>query len=173
MKIFHYFIYYAFASYLPSYDRWKFFGKLATIVRRFICRRLFFSTAEIFSVGRGVDFGYLGHHITMDDHANLGNYLKIKGNGDLYVGKHVLMGDDVIINTQDHKYLKPEGYDEFVIGSVSIGDYVWVGDRAIILRGVTIGEHSIIGAGSVVTRDIPSYSIAAGNPARVIKSRKD
>jgi len=173
MKIIYYFLYYAFAARLPSYDRWKCFGRMATVVRRMICRKLFRETNGAFSVGRGVDFGYLGHHIFLNDHANLGNYLKIKGNGNLHVGKHVLMGDDVIINTQDHKYLKPEGYDEFVTGNVSIGDYVWVGDRVIILRGVNIGEHSILGAGSVVTRDIPSHSVVAGNPARVIKSRKE
>ena len=53
--------------------------------------------------------------------------------------------------------------------TVHINDNVWCGDRVIVLPGVTIGEGTIIGAGSIVTRDIPPYCIAAGNPARVIK----
>lgn len=56
--------------------------------------------------------------------------------------------------------------------SITVGDYVWIGARSIILQGVTIGEGAIIGAGSVVTKDVPSFSVAVGVPARVIKERK-
>lgn len=56
-------------------------------------------------------------------------------------------------------------------GPVLIGNDVWIGSHSIILSGVTIGDGAIIGAGSVVTNDIPPYAIAAGNPARVIKYR--
>ena len=52
---------------------------------------------------------------------------------------------------------------------VVIGDGVWIGQRSIILSGVTIGEHSIIGANSVVTHDIPAFCIAAGQPAKILK----
>ena len=52
---------------------------------------------------------------------------------------------------------------------VVIGNGVWIGQRSIILPGVTIGEHSIIGANSVVTHDIPAYCIAAGQPAKIMK----
>ncbi|YAK87873.1 DapH/DapD/GlmU-related protein [Paenarthrobacter nitroguajacolicus] len=54
---------------------------------------------------------------------------------------------------------------------ITIGRDVWVGASCVLLGGVTIGEGSVIGAGSVVTRDIPSYSIAVGNPARVVSRR--
>jgi acetyltransferase-like isoleucine patch superfamily enzyme len=54
-------------------------------------------------------------------------------------------------------------------GAVRIGNRAWIGFNAIVLKGVTIGEGAIIGAGSVVTRDVPAFSIAAGNPARVIR----
>jgi acetyltransferase-like isoleucine patch superfamily enzyme len=54
---------------------------------------------------------------------------------------------------------------------VIIGSFVWMGFAVIVLPGVTIGDYSIIGAGSVVTKDIPPYSIAAGNPARVLRQR--
>ena len=54
---------------------------------------------------------------------------------------------------------------------VTVGEYVWIGFGVAVLPGVTIGDHSVIGAGSVVTKDIPPYSIAAGNPARVLRQR--
>ena len=54
---------------------------------------------------------------------------------------------------------------------VIIGSFVWIGFAVIVLPGVTIGDYSIIGAGSVVTKDVPPHSIAAGNPARVLRQR--
>jgi len=173
MKYIYYVLYYCCACHLPYGDRWKYFGKWSAGMRRFLCRRLFAETTSSFSVGKGVDFGYQAHQIFLADHANLGDFLKYGGRGRLTVGKGVMMGDDVIIMTQNHKYLCPEGYDGFEVGDVTIGDYVWIGSRVIILKGVTVGKHAIIGAGAVVTKDIPSYGIAVGNPARVIKSRND
>jgi maltose O-acetyltransferase len=55
---------------------------------------------------------------------------------------------------------------------VVIGDDVWIGGQVIILPGVKVGSHSIIGAGSVVTKDVPQYAVVGGNPAKVIKFRK-
>lgn len=77
------------------------------------------------------------------------------------IGDYSIIGYDSILVT--HCPIKP--------GYVIIDRYVFVGARAIILPGVTIGEGAIIGAGSVVTHDIPPYSIAAGVPARVIRER--
>jgi acetyltransferase-like isoleucine patch superfamily enzyme len=54
-------------------------------------------------------------------------------------------------------------------GAIVVGRKAWVAARAIVLMGVTIGEGSVIGAGSVVTRDVPAHTICAGNPARVMK----
>ena len=55
---------------------------------------------------------------------------------------------------------------------ITIGDDVWIGSRVIILGGVNVGNGAVIGAGSVVTHDVPPYSVVGGNPARIIKSRK-
>jgi acetyltransferase-like isoleucine patch superfamily enzyme len=82
-----------------------------------------------------------------------------------------MMGNSCTIILQNHKFLQ-EGFDGYIGKDVVIDDFVWIGHNVIILPGVKIGRHAIIGAGAVVTRDIPEYAIAAGNPARVIRSRK-
>ena len=65
-------------------------------------------------------------------------------------------------------------YDRrFVNKTVNIGEYVWVGARTIILPGVSIGRGVVIGAGSVVSSDIPDYAVVGGNPAKIIKYRDD
>jgi acetyltransferase-like isoleucine patch superfamily enzyme len=53
---------------------------------------------------------------------------------------------------------------------ITIQDEVWIGANAVILAGVCIGKHSVIAAGSIVTKDVPPYTVAGGNPARVLKS---
>ena len=67
---------------------------------------------------------------------------------------------------------KYKNWDNVTSARIKIGDRVWVGFNSIILKGVTIGEGAVIGAGSVVTKDIPAYVVVAGNPARVIKELK-
>lgn len=88
------------------------------------------------------------------------------------IGKNVMMGQDCLLYTRNHKFDKYEkkykGYTENK--EIIIEDNVWIGARCIILGGVTIGEGSTIGAGSIVTKNIPKYSVAVGNPAKVIKN---
>lgn len=86
-----------------------------------------------------------------------------------------MMGQDCIILTQNHNWenlnipIMEQGYEERK--NVYIEDDVWIGARVTILPGVTVGAHSIIGAGAVVTKDVPEYVIVAGVPAKVIKMR--
>jgi acetyltransferase-like isoleucine patch superfamily enzyme len=92
------------------------------------------------------------------------------------IGKRCLLGADVKIADTDFHALKPENRcfnnnpEDISAAPVSIGDDVFIGTGAIILKGVTIGTGSVIGAGSVVIKDVPEYSIAAGNPARVVRT---
>lgn len=86
------------------------------------------------------------------------------------IGDHVLLGPGVHIYTVNHpleagrrKTFEEHGRE------VVIGDNVWIGGKAIICPGVTIGENSVIGAGSVVVKDIPANVLAVGNPCRVVK----
>jgi acetyltransferase-like isoleucine patch superfamily enzyme len=93
---------------------------------------------------------------------SIGNNVMLAERVQIIGGNHAFDRIDIPINQQG------EGKQ----GAIVIEDDVWVGASAIILTGVTIGKGSIIGAGSVVTKDVKPYSIVAGNPAKIIKSRK-
>ncbi|MBN1806109.1 MAG: acyltransferase [Sedimentisphaerales bacterium] len=89
------------------------------------------------------------------------------------IGRNVLIASNVLITDSDH-VIEPDGLPvtkngKFITRPVLIDDNCWIGQNAVILKGVTIGRESIIGANSVVTHDVPSHSVAAGNPARIIK----
>lgn len=87
-----------------------------------------------------------------------------------------MMGSDVVIFTMNHRadrtdiHMGAQGMTEK--RKVTIGNDGWIGQRVMIMPGVTIGDGCIIAAGAVVTKGIPPYSIAGGVPARVLKSRK-
>ena len=87
------------------------------------------------------------------------------------IGDHVLGGGNAIITDYDwHPIIRHKNTNEPVEAKpVIIEDYVWLGLNSIVLKGVTIGAHSVIGANSVVTKSIPANVIAAGNPCKVIK----
>ncbi|NJK39099.1 MAG: acetyltransferase [Oscillatoriales cyanobacterium RM2_1_1] len=86
-------------------------------------------------------------------------------------GSDVSIGPEATILTLGHDPQSSEFSDRG--GDVIIGDRVWIAYRAIILPGITIGEGAVVGAGSVVTKDVKPYAIVAGNPARVIKQRTE
>ena len=101
------------------------------------------------------------------------NGIEIGGCGTVIIGDNFHSGKDCSIITQNHNY---EGekipYDAtFICKDVTIEDNVWIGNRVIILGGVTIGEGAIIQAGSVVVKNIPKYAIAGGAPALVFSQR--
>lgn len=92
------------------------------------------------------------------------------------IGERCLIGADVLISDTDFHPVEPVGrhgnanWAEIGCRPVRIGNNVFIGSRAVILKGVDIGDGSVIGAGAVVTRSVPANSIAAGNPARVIRT---
>lgn len=167
--VLYYIAYYFFARCLPESYNYGIVGRLSKHIRVFFCRRLFKDVASCFGVERNVCFG-IGSLVTIKDHGNLGINCSIEGGGEVTIGSHVMMGKDCLIMTQNHKY-NAHGFSGSDIGNVVIGDRVWVGARCTILKGVQIGDDAIIGAGAVVSRDIPPRAIAVGVPARPVKFR--
>ncbi len=94
------------------------------------------------------------------------NGMVIKGKGKVIIGDYFHSGQECLIVTE-----YPNDKGEIEKKDVIIEDFVWFGDRVIVLGGVKIGEGAIIQAGSVVMEDIPKYAIAGGNPAKVFKYR--
>ena len=91
----------------------------------------------------------------------------------VHIGDYVMIGPNTLITTVNHP-LTPKGRREHLgIGKpVTIGNDVWLGANSVIMPGVTIGDGCIIGAGAIVTKSIPPYSVAVGIPAKVIKKRE-
>lgn len=112
-------------------------------------------------IGNGVSIGAF-NHITCTNRIVIGD--------GVLTGKFVTVTDNSHGNTDyDSLHIKPNDRDVVSKGPVVIGNNVWMGDKATILPGVTIGDGAVIAANAVVTKDVPAYSVAAGNPARIIK----
>lgn len=163
-----YLVYRLFAKHLPAGPGAV--GRLSSGFRRAVCRPLLREAAGVFHIAPGADFGN-GSCLVMKEHAELGRDCSITGNGIVTIGKHAGMGRKCMIVTQNHRYLE-EGYDGYDVKDVLIDDHALLGHRVIVLPGVTIGKHAFIGAGAVVTKNIPEHAVAAGIPAKVIKYRK-
>jgi acetyltransferase-like isoleucine patch superfamily enzyme len=92
--------------------------------------------------------------------------------GPVSIGNEVMLAQNIVISGLNHAYedvtMSPSRQKE-VCKQVIISDEVWIGSNAVITAGVTLGRHCVIGAGSVVTKDVPEFSVAVGNPAKVIK----
>lgn len=102
----------------------------------------------------------------------IGNNVAIGDRTEIHAGREITIGDNSLISwdccIMDRDYHKLMSETE-VFKPVHIGNNVWIGSRALILKGITIGDGAVVAAGSVVTRDVAPRTIVAGNPAKVIK----
>lgn len=119
---------------------------------------------------------YNGAYISVADNAvlNLGkgfvnNNTKISCFEEITIGDDVKISEDVLIRDSDNHMIIRSGYMK--TAPINIGNHVWIGARAIILKGVTIGDGAVIAAGSVVTEDVPSNSLVGGVPAKIINNK--
>jgi len=171
---FWYCFYYGLARHLPISYRFQPLGKLGKMCRAMACRRLFRSCGQGVNVERGAYFDS-GWELEIGHNSGLGINCDVPF--DLKIGDDVMMGPDVFIVGNNHRFddlnipMRLQGNQES--RPVRVGDDVWIGAKVIILPGLTIGKGAIIGAGAVVTKDVPPYAICVGNPARVIRFRGD
>lgn len=108
--------------------------------------------------------------ITIGNHSFIGTSNVIIG--PVEIGNRVMTAQHVVISGMNHSYEDinvPPTIQKVTSSTIRISDNVWIGANCVVIPGISIGRHSVIGAGSVVTRDIPDYCVAVGNPARVVK----
>lgn len=117
--------------------------------------------------------------ITIGDNCMIGAYNHITAINKITIGDGLLTGKWVTITDNSHGEtdyaslcIPPTKRPMTSKGPVTIGNNVWIGDKATILAGVTIGDGAVIAANSVVTKDVPAYSVVAGVPAKLIKENK-
>ena len=165
------FLYYSVARYLPDSPLPG--SVLGMAIRRALVGRIFKHVGHDTKVHANVYFGS-GANVELGDYSSL-NYGAWISN-DTVIGEDVMMGPFVMILSGSHNFerldipMREQGAPER--RAVIIEDDVWIGAKTIILPGVRVGAHSIIGAGSVVTKDVPEYAIVGGSPARLIKFRE-
>ena len=128
---------------------------------------LYIKNANIYS---GCTLEINGHFSMQSGYIN--NYSRIFCRNRITIGENVVVASEVIIRDSDeHQIISAEADVQSPVSApITIGDHVWIGTRAIILKGVSIGNNAIIAAGSVVTRDVPDHCLAAGVPAKIIKA---
>ncbi|RCH55115.1 acyltransferase [Mucilaginibacter hurinus] len=124
------------------------------------------STIEDFcTVNNGVGDVFIGDNTLI----GMGNVII----GPVTIGNNVIFAQNVVASGLNHEYRdvnKAIHSQEILVAPITVHDDCWIAANAVITSGVTIGKHSVIAAGAVVTKDIPAYSVAVGNPARVIKT---
>ena len=111
--------------------------------------------------------------VLIGNHTRIGIHNTIIG--PVTIGHHVNLAQGITVTALNHNFSDlSKRIDEQGISTqpVTISDDVWIGANAVVLPGVTIGQHAVVAAGAVVTKDVPPYSIVAGVPAKVIKSLK-
>lgn len=145
------------------------------------------------ALGNGIRWDILPYHpcmvgenSVMEDHCILNNGMgKIEiGNrcligfsnvliGPLTIGNNVITAQHVVMSGMNHGFgdiHMPIRDQQCTSNEITIGDDTWIGANVVVMAGVSIGKHCVIGAGSVVTKNIPDYSVAVGNPAKVIRA---
>lgn len=147
-----------YALFFPSLRNWA--------VRHFVKK-----SGKNIRVKSGAD---ISPFISIGNNSEIGSKALIQAN--VQIGDYVIMGPDVKIYSRNHEFKDinlPIALQGKRIYETVIGHDVWIGANVIILPGVVVSDHCILAAGSVITKNVPAYSIVGGNPAKIIKNRKD
>lgn len=152
---------------LPEFNALK---SSETEKREVLMKKMFAQCGENCYIQVPFFANWSGHHIHMGNNVYANFNFTVVDDGEVYIGDSVMIGPNVTIATAGHPVqpdLRRKGIQYNL--PVHIKDNVWIGAGAVILPGVTIGENSVIGAGSIVTKDIPANVVAVGNPCRVLR----
>ena len=161
--------YYFFARHLPRSHVSYSFGSRA--IRYFVLKRLFKKFGRYVNIEPKVIFSNMSES-EIGDYSGIGMHSFI---GTVKIGRDVMIGEELMAISRNHIFndtnipMRKQGWQEDK--PIVIEDDVWIGARVIILPGRRIGKGSIIGAGTIVTKDVAPYTIVAGNPSRVIGKR--
>ncbi len=115
-------------------------------------------------------------YLSIGSGTTINNYSRIVAFERIIIGSGCAIASFVTILDHDHDYIYRDGslrFNGYETSPIQIGSNVWIGDKCTILKGVTIGDNVVIGANSVVSRDMPSNCIIVGNPARVLRRFND
>lgn len=139
-------------------------------IRQFFARRVCASAGKNLDIEKGSTFT---SRVTIGDRSGIGRHCEL--HGEVHIGNDVMMAPECVFYSVNHETSNTEvpmnAQGETDVRPIHIGNDVWLGRRVMVMPGVTIGDGCIIAAGAVVTKDIPSYSVAGGVPARIIESR--
>jgi maltose O-acetyltransferase len=163
-------VYYILGRHFPTQPvpGWR----LGYFFRGLLVKGIFRKCGDGVIVKRNCYFGR-GSTLEVGSRSQLGEQARI--GPEVSIGSDVIMGPEVVIMTTSHEFEDPDRpirlQPEPPIKKVIIEDDVWIGTRVTILPGVHIGRGAVIGACSVVTKDIPQFGVAVGNPAKVLRNR--
>lgn len=113
-----------------------------------------------------------GFHLSIGEHTVINRNCRLDARGGISIGANVSISPECYLISSSHDPHSPTFAGSSKPTSVTIHDYAWLGVRALVLPGVTIGRGAVVGAGAVVSRDVAPMAIVAGNPARVIGQRQ-
>lgn len=164
-----YLLYHVIGNHLPKSDAKINFGSKQ--IRAFAAKLMLTRVGKHVNIEREAHFS---RTTEIGDYSGIGENCRLYGR--VIIGDYVMMGRECFIYTYNHETSRTDIPMQKQGGTaektVSIGNDVWIGSRVTILPGVTIGNGAIIGASSVVTKDVPPYAVACGNPAKVVKYRE-
>lgn len=135
-----------------------------------------FTTGQYCRIEAGRAGDKITKNLIIGDDVQINDSCHIAAFSSILIGNNVLIASQVFISDHDHggvshlELLVPPRERPLIFAAVVIEDDVWIGEKVVILKGVRVGRGAIVGAGAVVTHDIPAYSVAVGIPARVIRS---